>query len=78
MAALSAAIEHKPVWLANTVTVAVEVPPEFVDVPTVHLPVVVEVKLTVPPDVALALTEKDCAELDETRSDNVEKLMVFV
>jgi hypothetical protein len=78
VAALSAAIEHKPVWFAKTVTVAVEVPPEFVDVPTVHFPVGVEVKVTAPPDVALALIKKFCDELNEIRSDNVEKLMVFV
>jgi hypothetical protein len=43
--------------LAKIVTVAVEVPPEFVDEPTVHLPVVVEVKLTTPLEVVLAEME---------------------
>ena len=53
---LFAEIVQVPVWPANTVTVAVEVPPLSVDEPTVHLPVVLDVKVTDSPEVAVAET----------------------
>lgn len=50
-------IVQSPVWLASTVTVAVDVPADVVEAPTVHFAVVDDVKLTAPLEVALALIE---------------------
>ena len=75
--ALSAVIVHSPTWFATKVTVAVDTPPDVVELPTVQRPVVEEVNVTAPPEVALAEIEKVCALDDVTRSLSVPKEMLF-
>ena len=49
---------HKPVAFARIVRVAVDVPLLVDELPTVHIEVVDDVKVTGSPELALAATEK--------------------
>lgn len=68
LAELFVEIVQVPVWLANTVTVAVEVPLLSVDEPTVHLFVVLDVNVTDNPEVAVAETVNVWFDEDVTMS----------
>jgi hypothetical protein len=59
------------------VTVAVELPPDDVEDPTVHSAVVEELKVTTPPEVVLAEMAKVCAVGVVTLSPNSAKEIVF-
>ncbi len=74
---LFAAIVQIPVWLASTVTVAVETPPDADELPTVHLLVVVELNVTAAPEVAEPVTVKVWSALDCPTFGNGEKEIVL-